>query len=151
MRPTALAIYIDANVAIYSGGGPHPLKEPCSDFLEFVSQRAWDFVTCAEVLQELLHVYMARGAWPTGRRVFDSFAELMSGRIEAVLAADVRAAAELATEYPTLDGRDLVHVAVMTRLGANQIVSTDKGFDRIPDIERLDPARFSEWRNSRLA
>jgi predicted nucleic acid-binding protein len=89
---------------------------------------------------------MARRAWPAGRRVFDSFAELMSGRIESVLAADVRAAAELAAEYPSLDGRDLVHVAVMTRLGVNQIVSADRAFDRIADIERLDPARFSEWR-----
>jgi hypothetical protein len=38
----------------------------------------------------------------------------------------------------------------MERLGVARIVSADKGFDRIPNLERFDPAQFSEWRDSMM-
>jgi predicted nucleic acid-binding protein len=66
--------------------------------------------------------------------------------VEAIQAADVEAAATLADEHSELDARDLLHAAVMARLGSTQIVSADKGFDRIPQIERLDPAHVGVWR-----
>jgi predicted nucleic acid-binding protein len=58
MRPIALAIFIDANVAIYSGGRPHPLKEPRTAIIGTVAQSANEFISDAEVLQELPHVYI---------------------------------------------------------------------------------------------
>jgi predicted nucleic acid-binding protein len=148
MRRIALAIYVDANVPIYAGGGAHPLKGVCTEVLDLVSQRPSDFITSAEVLQELIHVYLSRRIWPAGRVVFDGFAELMTGYIESVLPADARAAADLADEYRNLGGRDLVHVAVMSRLGVSLIVSADTGFDTIRSVQRLDPGRFPEWRES---
>jgi predicted nucleic acid-binding protein len=45
-----------------------------------------------------------------------------------------------------LSARDLLHAAVMTRIGADQIVSADRGFDRLPDLTRLDPAELVDWR-----
>lgn len=35
--------------------------------------------------------------------------------------------------------------AVMERLGINQIVTADAGFDGLPEIERLDPAKVATW------
>ncbi len=147
MRRTVPAIFIDTNVPIYSGGGPHPLRQPCTEILSFIGDRAQDFVTSAEVLQELLHVYLSRRLWPAGRVVFNGFLELMSGRVESVLASDAEDAADLADQYSDLDARDLIHLAVMNRLGVTRIISTDTGFDRVAAIERLDPRRFSEWRD----
>ena len=106
------------------------------------------FVTNAEVLQELFHRYHAGGRWADGRRVLERFVDVMRGRIEPVFAEDVVQAAHLAPLYLALDARDLVHVAVMQRLGVSQIVSADRGFDRIEGIERLDPAKVDDWAGS---
>ena len=70
----------------------------------------------------------------------------MQERIETVQAIDVERAADLAGTYPDSDSRDLLHAAVMQRPGLRRIISADAGFVRLPDVERLDPAKFLSWR-----
>ena len=36
----------------------------------------------------------------------------------------------------------------MQRFGITRIVSTDPGFDGLPGIERLDPMKVDEWRDT---
>lgn len=142
------AAFIDANIPIYAVGRPYPLKEPCVRVLLLAAEHPQAFITDAEVLQELLHRYLSLRLWPQGREAFQRFSELMEGRIEAVQAADVQRAAELADAHQELSARDLLHAAVMQRLGLRHIVSADTGFDRLPDIDRLDPARVGVWQGS---
>lgn len=142
------AVFLDTNVPIYAAGRPHPLKEPCAEILLLAAEHPRAFVTDAEVLQELLHRYLALGLWPQGREVFRAFAELMQERVETIQAADVARAGDLADAYPELGGRDLLHAAVMKRLDIHHLISADKGFDRVPEVERLDPARLSDWRHT---
>ncbi len=142
------AVFLDANVPIYAAGRPHPLKEPCAQVLLLVAEQPYAFVTDAEVLQELLHRYLALRIWPQGREVFRRFSELMQERVEAVQAADVERAAGLADTYPELGGRDLLHAAVMQRLGVRRIISADAGFDRLAEVERLEPAQLERWRHT---
>ncbi len=140
-------VFLDANVPIYSAGRPHPLKGPCGRIVLLASGYPDAFVTDAEVLQEMLHRFIALRQWPEpGRLAFQRFAAVMSDRIEPVHGFDVAQAARLADEYPRLSARDLVHLAVMQRLGINQIVTADAGFDGLPEIERLDPAKVASWR-----
>lgn len=144
--------FLDANVQVYMAGRPHPLKEPCRQVLILVAQHPDAFLTDAEVLQELLHRYLALRLWePLGKRSFHSFAELMSGRTEPVHGSDVAQAGRLADEHRRLSARDLVHLAVMARLGVRRIVTADSGFDGLAGIERLDPARIASWREALLA
>ena len=144
------AIFIDANVPIYAAGGPHPLKNPCSDIIMFISQVPDAFVTDAEVLQELLHRYLALRSWTQGRRVFHDFAQVMAGRVEAIYPPDVQRAADLADGNLGLSARDLLHAAVMSRLGVNRVVTADRGFDGLPWVERLDPVQLETWRATAL-
>ena len=58
------------------------------------------FVTDVEVLQELLHRYVATGRWVLGREVLRSFAELMHDRIEPVYEQDIHVAARSADSLP---------------------------------------------------
>lgn len=51
----------------------------------------------------------------------------------------------MASENPELSARDLIHVAIMRRVGSRQIVTADRAFDAIEGIERLDPLRVEEW------
>ncbi len=145
------AVFIDANVPIYAAGGDHPLKEPCARILRSVAEDPRPFLTDSEVLQELLHRYLALGRWELGRKVLRAFAEAMHGRIEPVHAEDVLAASGLADRHPGVSARDLVHAAVMQRLGTGRIISADADFDSLEDVNRLDPARVGEWEHSILA
>ncbi|MBI2872272.1 MAG: type II toxin-antitoxin system VapC family toxin [Chloroflexi bacterium] len=147
MSPTA---FIDANVPIYAAGRAHPMKEPCIQVLLLAAEHPQAFVTNAEVLQELLHRYLALRLWPQGREVFRWFSELMQERVEAVQAEDVQRAAGLADVHQELGGRDLLHAAVMQRLGVRHVISADTSFDRLPEVERLDPAQVANWRRSVL-
>lgn len=104
-------------------------------------------MTDAEVLHELLHRYLAPRLWSgQGRQVFEYFAELMVQRVEPVHAEDVEKAASLVEQSRDVSARDLLHLAVMKRLGVRQIVSADADFDRWPDVERLDPTGMKVWR-----
>ena len=75
-----------------------------------------------------------------------AFATLTAGRIAPVLDTDVARAAALADDYPRLSARDLLHVAVMRRLGAARIASADRDFDAASGIRRPDPAQLAAWR-----
>ncbi len=41
---------------------------------------------------------------------------------------------------PDLAARDLLHVATCLQEGIGEIVSPDRGFDRVAEIRRIDPA-----------
>jgi len=138
-------IFLDANAPMYSAGRPHPLKAPSIQVLRLVQDHRSSFVTSAEIFQELVHRYLAIREWAIGRALFDGMAALMQGRIQPIYFRDVQEAANLADTYPTANARDLLHVAVMNRLEITRIVSTDKDFDGIPGIERLDPMLVDEW------
>jgi uncharacterized protein len=146
MTRTPPLIHIDANVPIYAAGREHPLKAPCQELVRLAAAAPQAFTTDAEVLQELLHYYLAAGNWAQGQAVFRAFATLTAGRIAPVLDTDVARAATLADAYPRLSARDLLHVAVMQRLGATHIASADRDFDAVSGIRRLDPARLAAWR-----
>jgi predicted nucleic acid-binding protein len=115
--------------------------------LFLIAESPTAFTTNAEVLQELLHRYRALGRWQQGKVVFGEFALLMEGRIEAVHSEDVSLAASWADHLDSIDSRDLVHAAVMSRLGITELVSSDRGFDRLPGFERLDPSEMEVWRS----
>ncbi len=146
MKPMTPAL-LDTNVPIYATGRPHPLREPCIEILSFVAEHPDAFVTSAEVLQELLYRFLALRRWPQGREVLRGFADLMRERVEPVLAVDVERAAQLADSRPELSSRDLVHAALVQRLGLRYVVSADRDFDRLSGFERLDPASFGTWKD----
>jgi predicted nucleic acid-binding protein len=60
-----------------------------------------------------------------------------------VTMADVRRARTLSERYPTLKGRNLIHVAVMLENGLSRVLSTDAHFDQVSEVERIDPRDFA--------
>ena len=138
-------VFLDANVFIYMVGRPHPLRAPSRQVISLVGRTPAAFFTDAQVFQETLHRYVAIRLWTTIRdRLFDLM-ELLTGRIEPMLPADVERAASLADRYPVLSARDLLHWAVIQRVGATRIVTADGNFEGLPGVERLDPMLVDEW------
>jgi len=92
-------------------------------------------VSDAEVLQEILHRYVAIDRRDAIGPAFDA----LLGLVDAVLPIeleDVTRARALLTS-PRLQARDAIHVAVMQRHGIGQVMSFDGAFDEIPGISRL--------------
>jgi predicted nucleic acid-binding protein len=137
-----VTVFVDTAVIMYAAGGEHPLREPCVRILDRVSAGALDAVTSAEVVQEILHRYLSIRQPGTAVRVAvqatDMFAPVLP--ISHFL---MRRVPDLALRYPSLQARDLVHVATCIHEGITEIVSPDAAFDVVHELRRLDPVTFA--------
>lgn len=142
--------FVDANVVVYALGREHPAKRPCLEILRLIADRFATATASTEVLQELLHVYLRRGDASAARRNVALFDTVLGGVMESVTRTDILWAAE-ADLPPNLQARDRIHLAVMARLGITSIISTDRAFDGLPGITRLDPLALDSWRHTVFA
>lgn len=121
---------------MYLVGAPHAHKSDARRLLEKVVGERQSLVTDAEVLQEILHRYVAIDRRDAIQPAFDA----LLGIVDQVLAID-RSTAERAKQivlgYRQLSARDAVHIAIMERHGIEQIMTFDTGFDDFPGITRL--------------
>jgi predicted nucleic acid-binding protein len=118
-------IFVDSNIFIYAVGRPHSLREEAQRFFLQSNQKGAHLATSAEVLQELLHVYLPAGRLAT----LDAALELATRGVDRVLPIDAEAvmqARALAEQHPELTARDLLHLAVCR---INRITEL-KTFDR---------------------
>jgi predicted nucleic acid-binding protein len=134
-------IFVDASVLMYAAGSDHPMRDPARRILDAVGDRSIDAVTSAEVVQEIVHRYLAIGRADGGlvlaERTMDLFAPVLP-----ITQALMRRVPDLARRYPALAARDLVHVATCIHEGIGDILSTDRGFDAVREIRRIPPEDF---------
>lgn len=129
-------ILVDSNIPMYLVGAPHAHKSDVRRLLEKVVSERQSLVTDVEVLQEILHRYVAIDRRDAIQPAFDA----LIGIVDQVLTVD-RSIAERAKQivlgYRQLSARDAVHIAVMEHHGIEQIMTFDSGFDGFPGITRL--------------
>jgi hypothetical protein len=121
---------------MYLVGSAGPHKTDAQRLLERLVSERQRLVTDAEVLQEILHRYVA-----VNRRHDIQFAfNVLLSVVDDVLPID-RAIAERAKQivlsYHRLSARDALHVAVMEQHRIDRIFTFDSGFDGLPGITRL--------------
>ena len=129
-------ILIDSNVPMYLVGAPHRHKTDGQRLLEKLIRGRERLVTDAEVLQEILHRYVAIDRRDAIQPAFDA----LLGVVDEVLPvnhAAVERAKEIVLAYRRLSARDAVHVSVMEQHDIAQILSFDAGFDSFPGISRI--------------
>ncbi|MEX1169876.1 MAG: type II toxin-antitoxin system VapC family toxin [Chloroflexota bacterium] len=129
-------IFVDANIPMYLVGGEHPNREAARRALEELVAAGESLCTDAEVLQEILHRYMAI------RRpdAIDPAFESVMGVVDVVYPierTDVERARRLLKTTPRLGARDAIHIAVIQGRDVDRILSFDAAFDGIPGIVRL--------------
>jgi len=133
-----MAVFLDTNVFLYAAGTASEMKVSCVDLLKEVAEGRLAATSSAEVLQEILHVLMRRGeqqnAIKLTRAVLGLFPNLLSIRSE-----EIEVCLDIIQAYPDLPTRDAVHVATLISNGISTIISADKHFDQVREIERLDP------------
>lgn len=129
-------ILVDSNVPMYLVGAEHPHKVDARRLLERAIAEKRRLVTDAEVLQEILHRYVAIDRRDAIHPCFEVLLEV----VDEVLAVDleiVERARDIVIGHPDLTARDAIHLAVMREHDIEHILSFDRHFDGLPGISRL--------------
>ena len=116
--------FVDTNIFVYAVGRAHPLREAAQMMLRERLEQREPMATSAEVLQELLHVYL-----PVGRlETLDAALRLATdlATIWPIDDSDILSAREMATSRPGLGARDLLHLSICRRYGAAELLSFDR-------------------------
>lgn len=129
-------IFVDSNVPMYLVGRSHPHKADAERLLDLAIRSEQRLVTSAEVLQEILHRYVAIKRRDAIQPAFDALLNVVD-EVLAIEEDDVVRARDLVMGAKGLSARDALHVAVMVREGIARVMSFDTDFDRVPGIERL--------------
>ncbi len=129
-------IFVDSNIPMYLVGAPHAHKLDAQRLLERSLGERVRLVTDAEVLQEILHRYIAIGRRDAIQPCFDA----VLGIVDEVFPVDVAATLRAKTilfGHEKLSARDAIHLAVMEQHGVDRILSFDAAFDAYPGVRRL--------------
>ena len=129
-------ILIDSNVPMYLVGASHPHKADAQRLLERAAADRLRLVTDAEVLQEILHRYVAIGRRDAIQPAFDALLGV-ADEVFPIDAATAERAKTIVLAYSSLSARDAIHVATMQQHGITRIMSFDAGFDAVPGLTRL--------------
>ena len=129
-------IFIDSDIPMYLVGAAHPLKAEAQRLIETCVVERQRLATDAEVLQEILHRYIAINRRDAIQPAF----EALLGVVDEVFAVDhqcVERAKGIVLGNKRLSARDALHLAIMERHGISDILSFDAGFDGFPGIRRI--------------
>ncbi len=121
---------------MYLVGAPHPHKTDAQRLLEKLITSRERLVTDAEVLQEILHRYVAVNRRDAIQPAFDVLLDAVDD-VFSVEQAAVERAKQIALAYRQLSARDAIHLSVMEQNGIDEILSFDSGFDAFPGISRI--------------
>jgi predicted nucleic acid-binding protein len=129
-------IFVDSNIPMYLVGGDHPHKVDAQRLLERCVAARQRLVTDAEVLQEILHRYVAINR----REAIAPACEALLAVVDDVFPIDVDLvlrARELVLAHREVSARDALHVAVMEHHDIDEILTFDRGFEAMPGIRRV--------------
>jgi uncharacterized protein len=129
-------IFVDSNIPMYLVGAPHPHKADAQRLLESAIAAGERLVTDVEVLQEILHRYVAIGRREAIQPAFDAILDVVDD-VFVITRSDAERAKVIVLGKLALSARDAVHAAVMEREGVGTIMSFDSGFDGLPGLARL--------------
>lgn len=129
-------IFVDSNIPMYLVGAPHPHKADAQRLLEATLVAGERMVTDAEVLQEILHRYVAIDRREAIQPAFDALLGVVD-EVFPIGIEEVERAKAIVLGDHRLSARDALHAAVMEHQGITQILSFDAGFDDVPGVDRL--------------
>lgn len=121
---------------MYLVGQSHPHKIDAQRALERCIAARIKLVTDAEVLQEILHRYVAISRREAIQPALDAVLGVVDD-VFSIQATDVERAKTIVLGSVRLSARDAIHLAIMERHGVDQIMSFDTGFDSHPGITRV--------------
>ncbi len=133
-----MTLFIDTAVIMYAAGGEHRLKQPCSEILTRVAGNELSGVISAEVIQEIAHRFVHAGQGARAAQLASHALDLF-GPVIPIGQSVVARLPGLINRYPKLQARDLIHVATCLDEQIEAIVTPDRAFDAVAELQRIDP------------
>lgn len=121
---------------MYLVGGHHPHKLDAHRLVERSIASGERLVTDAEVLQEILHRYLAIHRRDAIQPAFEALLGIVD-EVFPVELPDVQRAKEIVFSVVELSARDALHAAIIKRHRIEGILTFDVGFDRVPGVRRV--------------
>jgi len=121
-------IFVDSNLFIYAVGRPHPLKESARNFFIESSRLGKRLVTSAEVLQEIIHVYLPAGRMAHMNAALE-LAESGMDNIFPITLEMVMHARNLIDTHPQLAARDLIHLSTCQQHDIKELMTFDRALN----------------------
>lgn len=134
--------FVDTNILMYAAGKEHKYKKPCSKILYYINNSIeYSFFINTETIQEILYRYTKINLKPFGIKLAQYVLNLFEN-ILLITTEDLNQLIFLLKKYDFLISRDALIVANMINQNIRNIISTDKIFDKIEEVNRIDPSDF---------
>ncbi len=130
-------MFLDANVFIHAYDSHGSKHEVSKRLLQRISWGEMKACTSVLVLNEVLYFFSVHDGPEKGVRVFSTIRKTPHLEVMPVNNLDLEHVG--AFVQAGLDATDAYHAAVMKANGIGTICSFDKGFERIPSIQRQEP------------
>jgi predicted nucleic acid-binding protein len=129
-------IFIDTNVPMYLIGADRTLQQQARAQVEDAIALGEVLCTDAEVLQEILHRYLAIHRPEFIDPAFDTLLGVVDV-VYPIEREDVERGRRVVRTTSRLSARDALHIAVMQRHDIDRVMTFDTGFDGIPGLTRI--------------
>lgn len=134
---------MDTNVFLYARGGEHPYRPACRQILRAAQLQRITLEASVELVQEFTHVLLRRSV-PRLQVLSEADEVAAQCRLRDFDADVLRTALGLLHRHEHLASRDAVHAATALRAGLTDVVSTDRAFDSVDGLRRVDPIELAE-------
>ena len=129
-------IFVDSNIPMYLVGADDARKVDAQRLVERCIMQDERLVTDAEVLQEILHRFVAIHRREAIQPAFEVLLG-MTDEVFSVNRSNAIRARDIVLGTTGLSARDAIHLAVMEEHGVARILSFDRGFDAQPGCTRI--------------
>lgn len=126
-------IFVDSNIPMYIVGADHPNKRRLLNAIDRITDEQQRLVTDAEVIQEILHRFVAIKR----RDAIQAAIDVLLALVDDVFPIDEQLALrakDIVLAYPRLSARDAIHVSVMKSHAVDSILTFDDDFRHVPGI-----------------
>ena len=142
-KVTDETFFMDTNIPMYAAGRPSQFKIPCIRILEKIERGRLKVAIDTEVIQEILYRYhnirLDAQAIQLSRQVLR-----LGLSVLPVTRSEMEMAISLHEKYSRMriPPRDSLHVAVMLGNNLTKILTVDKHFQVIQEVESIDPTKL---------
>lgn len=133
------ALFLDTSVLVLAYGTDHPLRQHCRGIVRRAHHDEFTLNLSTEAVHEFLHHRMRRAPRTTA---VTNARDVVLGCVVHPLDAAVLQRSISLVETTPIRGRDAVHAATALEHGFTEIVSTDRDFDSVPGLRRVDPGEL---------
>ncbi len=137
------SFFLDTSIPMYAAGKPSPYKAACVSLLDRIESGELQAVIDVEVVQEILYRFFRMNLSGDGERLARHLLRL-GVTVLPITRTDIEAGVDLHEGYASrrIPPRDTLHVAVMRNNDLRKILSLDRHFDIIQEVERIDPVKM---------